>query len=720
MANHSPLARPHWPLSRIANAVAIVCLVGLAAPSAQAQETVLKPVTVTGRSVVPAADVTGFGDLPLRDIPVSATTVTRQQIDATGARRLADLTQFDSSVTDVYNAAGYWDFISIRGFTLDNRFNYRREGLPISAETTIPLDNKERVEILKGTSGIQAGTSAPGGLVNYVVKRPTEYDLRDVKLEATSRASLLGAVDLGGRFGADSRFGYRLNVAHERLRPLVRNLDGERSMLALATDWRLGRDSLLEAEIEWSRKSQASQTGFSLLGAALPEPMDPRRNLNNQPWAKPSVFDALTGTLRFSQALNADWRWSAQLGTQQLKSDDFTAFPFGCSSEGNFDRFCSDGTFDYYDFRSENEKRRQNAATLNLKGKVMTGAVAHDLSIGLLAGKVRNRFEPYAFNWVGIGHIDGTAVVPEDPTLAFQSTNRDERTVELSLQDAVRWNDRFTTWLGVRHTRLHRESILTDGSAATAYDQRLTTPWIAVSYKLSPTVMAYASHGQGVESEVVPANPLYSNAGRPLPALKSRQTEIGIKGQTAALRWNAALFDIKRPTSADAGACDLPGTCTRQTDGEARHRGLELSANAQNGPWTLDGGLTLLDAKRQGASIDPSLNGKRPINVPSRMFRAGVAYRVAALPGLSVEGKASHEGPRPVLADESIMLSAWTRFDAALRYETKVAGTATTWTLGIDNIADKRYWKESPTQFGHVYLYPGAPRTFRLSFTAAL
>jgi iron complex outermembrane receptor protein len=321
---------------------------------------------------------------------------------------------------------------------------------------------------------------------------------------------------------------------------------------------------------------------------------------------------------------------------------------------------------------------------------------------------------------VGIGNINGTVVVPEDPTLAFPSTNRDERTVELSLQDAIRWNDRFTTWLGVRHTRLHRESILTDGTAATAYDQRLTTPWIALSYKLSPNVMAYASHGQGVGSEVAPANPLYSNAGRPLPALKSRQTEIGIKGQTAALRWNAALFDIKRPMSADAGACDLPGTCTRQTDGEARHRGLELSANAQTGPWTLDGGLTLLDAKRQGASIDPSLNGKRPVNVPNRIARAGVAYRVAALPGLSLEGKASHEGRRAVLADESIMLSAWTRFDAALRYDTKVAGTATTWTLGIDNIADKRYWKESPTQFGHVYLYPGAPRTFRLSVTAAL
>ena len=33
---------------------------------------------------------------------------------------------------------------------------------------------------------------------------------------------------------------------------------------------------------------------------------------------------------------------------------------------------------------------------------------------------------------------------------------------------------------------------------------------------------------------------------------------------------------------------------------------------------------------------------------------------------------------------------------------------------------NKRHWKESPFQFGHVYLYPGARRTLRLSRTAAL
>jgi iron complex outermembrane receptor protein len=472
--------------------------------SAHAQQAALREVTVNDAAAAPQADISGFGDVPLRELPISATVIDSKQLRASGARRLADLTQFDASVTDAYNSAGYWDYLTVRGFVLDNRFNYRREGLPISAETSIPLDNKERVEILRGTSGIQAGTSAPGGLVNYVVKRPTEQDLRTVRIETTSRGSVLGALDLGGRFGENREFGYRLNVASENLKPLTHNLDGNRNLFSLAADWRITRDSVLEFEVEQSRKTQPSQNGYSLLGSVLPAPVDPRINLNNQPWSQPSVFKALTGTVRFSQALNADWRWSAQIGQQRLKSDDRLAYAFGCGAEGNYDRYCSDGTFDVYDFRSDNERRTQTAGSLNLKGNVMTGSVKHELGFGLLQSRVRNRFENQAYNYAGTGNIWGTAVVPASPDATTPQTNRDERSTELSVQDAIRWNDRFTTWLGVRHTRLDRSSIGNDGSEPTGYKQGVTTPWLAASYAVQPGLLAYASWGQGVESQVVP------------------------------------------------------------------------------------------------------------------------------------------------------------------------------------------------------------------------
>lgn len=686
---------------------------------AQAQDSTLRPVTVTPAANPAAGDVTGFGDFPSREVPVSGTVIQRAEIEAAGARRLADLTRFDASVADAYNSPGYWDFLSIRGFVLDNRFNYRREGLPISAESAIPLENKERVEILKGTSGIQAGTSAPGGLVNYVVKRPTARDVREVRLEVTQRSSVLAAVDLGGRFGQDQAFGYRLNVAHEELRPLLRALDGERSLVALATDWRIGRDSLLEGEFEWSSKHQSSQAGFSLLGNALPAVPDRRINLNNQPWLQPTQFDGLTGTVRFSQALSADWRWTAQLGSQRLRTDDYTAFPFGCAAEGLFDRFCSDGTFDYWDFRSENERRRTDAASVGLKGRVATGGVTHDLSVGLLRSRVRNRFGEQAFNPTGVGNVSGTVVVAEAPLPTAPSTNRDEHSTELSLSDAIQWTPSLTTWLGARHTRLDRSTISTDGTNPQSYSQGVTTPFAAVTYKLGGGLLGYASWGRGVESLQVPNNvALYSNAGVVLPALKSEQVEVGLRGGPEAFQWELAAFEIKRPMT-NLNACAVP-PCTAGFDGEARHRGLEASARWTQGPWQLWTAAMLLDAERRGSTATPAANGLQPVNVPEHVLRAGASYRFAGVPGLSLAGHVSHEGERAVLPDNSLTLPSWTRVDAALRYERRTAGALTTWTLGIDNLLDRSYWRESPLQFGHVYLYQGAPRTVRLAFTAAL
>jgi iron complex outermembrane receptor protein len=127
-----------------------------------------------------------------------------------------------------------------------------------------------------------------------------------------------------------------------------------------------------------------------------------------------------------------------------------------------------------------------------------------------------------------------------------------------------------------------------------------------------------------------------------------------------------------------------------------------------------------MDAKRRGSTAEPAANGQWPTNVPKQVLRAQAAYRVASVPGLELLGQLSHEGRRNVLPDGSITLPSWTRVDAVLRYDTKLRGVQTSWSLAIDNVFDRRYWKESPYQFGHVYLFPGAPRTLRLGLSVSL
>ena len=715
MANHSPFLKA----TRVRAAVAL-CIASCA--SAWAQQ---NPTEITITDKLPAR-VSGFGDVPARELPFNTTTIDSATLQDIGAQRLSDALHLDASVTDSYNAPAYWDMLSVRGFTLNNRYNYQREGLPISAETMIPMDNKERIELLKGTSGMQAGTSAPGGLVNYVVKRaPTdaEQKIRNVTISYGDGNNRLVAADLGGRFGNAAEFGYRFNLAHEDLNPYIKNATGHRDLVALAMDFRISSDSKLEWEVEQSHREQIGVNAYSLLGtsdpstSAFPASINPRLNFTYQPWTQPQVFDAFTSTIRFKQNLNNGWLWTTQVGAQHLRMDDRLSYAWGydCHSNTcvNWDRFNPQGNFDLWDYRSENERRKTEVIQTELSGTSSLSGLQHDLTFSIMRYRQLNRLPPMqAYNYAGTGNIDGTGTSTAAPTPYDLNTERSDYTNEFGVKDRIHLSKQTSAWLGLRHIQMNRQSAKTDGSVPVQDQRNVTTPWIALSHSLDASMIVYASYGEGIETEVTPNKSSYTNRGQALPVLRSHQQEIGIKKQTLSSSWQITWFDVTRPVS----GCDpLATPCTKQIDGEAHHKGIELSGNTSVKNWNLGSGLTWIDAKRENSSLTPDLNGQRPVNVPSYILRGKAEYRYTSVPGLRTGVRLSHEGARNVTGTGDIQLPAWTTLDATAHYDTKINNIASTWTLGINNVANKQYWRESPVQDGHYYLYPGAPRTLRAS-----
>lgn len=717
--------RPH----RIASAVAL-----LAMGCAQAQAQALAPsqslseITITDTA---PSQVSGFGDVPLRQAPFSAVTIDQQTLQDIGAQRVSDALRLDASVADSYNSPAYWDSLSVRGYTLDPRYNYRREGLPISAETMIGMDNKERIELFKGTSGIQAGTSAPGGLVNYVVKRPPSAQntvIRDVSASAGPGKNSSIALDLGGRFGPEQALGYRLNAAYEDLDPYIRQSEGHRHLLALAMDWRLTPDSRLEWEIERSERQQMGVNAYSLLGDTLPAPVDGQRNITRQAWSVPGVFAGTTGSLRLKQNLPSGWLWTTQYGGQRLKTNDRLSFAFGHNCyeidpniTARCDQYSGTGQFDLYDWRSDNERRKADVLQTSFAGQLVMGDTAHNVNVSISRQRQLRRSPDVQTNiYMGTGNIYNSTLTTDIADYSGPGKNLSEYSTELALTDRINVNSSTSLWLGVRHTQLDRRSEQTDGTEASEENRSFTSPWVAVTKQLSSGQTFYASYGEGLETEVIPNRDKYENAGGILPMQPSRQYELGIKGKNEKLRWQAAFFDIARPQYGDNGNCSGPASCTRKIDGQARHRGLELSAGLTQAQWRWDLATTWTDAQRQNAQIDPSVNGQRALNVPRMSLRALAQYRFTALPGLRTSLRLNHEGARRVTEDGGLNLPAWRTLDWAAHYDARIQGTRTQWTLAIDNLADRRYWRESPKQYGHHYLYAGAPRTLRLGVKTSL
>ena len=211
----------------------------------------------------------------------------------------------------------------------------------------------------------------------------------------------------------------------------------------------------------------------------------------------------------------------------------------------------------------------------------------------------------------------------------------------------------------------------------------------------------------------------YTNAGQALPSAQSRQIEIGVKGGAGRAEWTAAAFDIRQPKYGDIGQCG-PLQCTRGLVGNQRHEGVEGSLAWRDGAWGLRAGAQWLRARMETPD-DVSTDGKRPTNVPALTARVQADYQLPALAGLRLLAAGTYESAREVLPDNSAQIPGVTKFDLGARYEVK-SNAGATWTLraGIDNVFDRRAWRESPYQFSHAYLFPLEPRTLRVSLQVDL
>ncbi|MDQ1831097.1 TonB-dependent siderophore receptor [Massilia scottii] len=673
---------------------------------AQTTSQSMPEVVVTGAKQTAAdrASVAGFSDTPLLYTPATVMSISREQMQDYSIRNSTDAMKFDASVSDSYNAVGYAEQFSIRGFALNNGASYRKDGIAISGDTQIPLENKERIEILKGLSGLQAGVTAPGGIVNYALKRPTDTPLRSVTVEARERGTVYGAVDLGGRFN-DKRFGYRVNAAGERLRSYVKGADGERSFVSGAFDWQISPQALLQLDMDYQKKSQITAPGYQLIGGvALPANISAKTLLNEQPWTKPVDTRTSNIGLRFEYLINDAWRTAITANKHEFKRDDFTAFPYGCSNEGEgfYPGYCSNGDYDVYDYQSVGERKSPLGAQALLQGKFATGAIGHELTIGATYLERSDKAGEYVYDYVGFSNIYNNLIVP--PVDASRTTgplterlNDHER--GFVVQDILSLGAQFKLHTGLRYAVIKRNA---------STDTSFLLPNVALVYNPTPDWTIYGSLAHGMEHGGV-APKRTTNQFTSLEPSRSKQVEFGVKAMVNdMLSMSASVFSIEKGLEYTNAA----NTFVR--NGEQKHSGLELAAQGKAGKdLKYSVSLMALDTQQEGTG-NASLDGKRVTNVPKFKTATVLEYAVPAVAGLKVNGMWQYTGKKAFDIENKTMVPGYSVFNLGTAYATRIAGVSTTVRATVDNVADKFYWRDVTQELGG-YLLPGAPRTVRVS-----
>jgi iron complex outermembrane receptor protein len=263
-----------------------------------------------------------FGEQDTLDTPYSITVIPQELLIDQQVRSLGDVVRNDPS-TFVSSPPGFNDTINVRGYNLDNSSSYRREGLIFQNQVQSPFENKAAVEIIKGPTSVRYGFTPPGGVINYVLKRPTAEPYRFAQAFGDSFGSYGLHLDVGGPLG--DGFGVRLNAVTAREATFVDGVAGPRVMISGMLEWQPTDRLTIDIEAEYQYRNLEQQATISIGSFAASLTPEQRRDLLDR-FDQRTFLGQTWGTYPTSNIIGSagvKWEfadgWTVQARAQQMR-----------------------------------------------------------------------------------------------------------------------------------------------------------------------------------------------------------------------------------------------------------------------------------------------------------------------------------------------------------------------------------------------------------------
>ncbi|SAL30314.1 TonB-dependent siderophore receptor [Caballeronia sordidicola] len=665
----------------------------------------LKAVTVTGSNLqrastyAPKTVSTGqYRGLDALDVPATVNVVTRDVLTAQAATGIYDALRNVAGVVRQQLSGIAYDQLSIRGIALDNRTSYYLNGvLPIDNNIWMPMEDKDRVEVLKGASALYYGFAVPAGIVNMVTKRAGNTPVTSASLLVDSNGSVGAHADVARRFGTDNQFGIRVNAMDEHLETPITGDRGYRKFESVALDWRANDRLSFKYDLEHIDERVVEQAGITPLAAvngviALPRLPDASTLL--VPNDKKTNATATSQLLRADYLISENWSANVSVGQSITQRDRWLWILQKYNvNTGNGSLQGSKQNGQFYESK---------VARAEVNGLFQTGNINHDVTFGVSeTWQFQPDFTTYyytatqnLYSPVSITQLTAAG------SKAFYAQHINNRGAYVFDRIDLTSTLQFTP--GLRYSDYHATQAFT-----TTQDVNRTSPSASLVYKITPQTSVYASYIEGLESAgSAPATA--SNAYQVLPAAVSKQEELGVRHRFSndSLA-SIALFQIRQP------AASTDANNVYALNGTGRYRGLEFS---YQGDVTRDLSIVTTGMwlnSRLVDSSDPSTLGKIPENTPRYTGSIFLNYRVPHVAGFSLNGGAYFVGSRPINDANQATIPGYTLFSAGARYATRMFGKAATFQLNVENAFNKHYWASA----GSSQLGIGLERTVSLTST---
>ena len=691
--------RSHAPLSLLA-----LALCAALALTAQAQDArTLDAVQVTAPIATDSDSATKTAT-SLREIPQSISVITDRQMRDRGIHGVEEAVWYIAGAQGgQYGEDTRSDWLLVRGFKPARYV----DGLASvegawTGESRMEPYGLERIDVLKGPASVNYGAMPPGGLVNFVSKRPRAGQLQEVELQAGSHDLRQLAFDLGGTLNESGSVLYRLTGLARNSDNVIDQVHDDRYYFAPAITWTPDEANSLTVLARYQKNDTVETGGFLPYEGTVVPGANGRYISRHFFSGEPGVNDYTKETTSLGYEFRHDFGYGTVFAQNARYS--WAEVDASAGSLGLFGLVAPDSTelVRYYYPRMNTSE--SFSIDNNLTFRFATGIAEHTLLAGL---DYRRSRDDYASAFLfGAPPIDAYHPVYGAPVSVPDYTSRQlqtQGTLGLYLQDQIRI-DRWLVSLAGRQDWVGTDTRERySGSFQHQSDDRFSGR-VGVNYLFDNGVTPYVSWSQSFQTTI--GTDFNGSAFKPTTG---EQLEAGVKFQPAGgrLLLTAAVYQIDQENNLTV---DPEHTLYSIQQGQTRVRGGELE-----GRWNIGEGLsvygsyTRLDAKvRQ--STDAASLGKRVALVPEDMASLGADYTFTrgVLAGLGFGAGVRYNGGIYGDIYNDWYTPSFTLVDASVHYDRGP------WRLQLNasNLADKEYVSACNSA---TWCYYGYPRTVTAS-----
>ncbi len=653
--------------------------------------------------------------LSLRETPQTVSVMTRQRIDDQQLSTLSDVLKQAPGLS-VQNIDSERVNIYSRGYSIDS---YQLDGIPTtlvvqtsaSPQSMIDTSIYDRVEIVRGATGLMTGAGDPSGSVNLIRKRPTADFQGSVNAGAGSWETYRTQVDVSGPLTDDARLRGRTVVAYQQGNSFIDHYQQEKQTYY----------GILEADLT---DSTLLTVGFDY------QKNDPR----GVSFASFPLFYSDGGQTDFSRSTNAGARWSYR---QQNTLNTFATLEQGLANDwslkvavnnmystreyslaslsgGTPDRETGDGAYLYGG--DGYGSQRQLGIDAMAQGPFQLLGREHELVVGVSGSEFRDYSDPddddlemrpaniHDWNNDTDRPISVGKLMNDDTTIrqnAAYLVARFKPTDDLSLIVGARVGD-----YSYKKKAIYNPPYTRSSNSAETRESGFVTPYAGVVYDLNDIHSVYASY-----TKIYRPQSIRDQGGKTLEPREGDNYEVGLKSEFMDGRVNTAvaLYEIQQDNLGVATGETVVGTVREsayRAVAGAKTRGIDMEIHGEVlTDWNVSASYShsvTKDAERERIRTE----------APANLVKLWTTYR---LPGELQQwtiggGMNWQSGVSLTTSEGKATQEQYAVFNLMARYDITRNLSA---SANLNNVFDKKYFSSlDPTFFTGYY---GEPRNVMFS-----